>query len=316
MGCRRLANSCHVTARFDVQNLLQVHGGSAAGSLLDSVTVASPLQLAVKHEDANHQSDRQHHQESNDGKAQHQDPVAKYLQSLASAPRTTGFLSDKPTDPLRKTVSLDSSHGRSGAGVVPHCATGIGMEHGLGSPLGSGSHGSAATGFSGLSARFGSLHVAAQSPLSGPDNVLHGGSLVATASGPLGACMSSPCFSDGSAEASMRGGVPRLASTPSFGSMPMLASVASPLMMATGSAAPLRPRRVTVVHHAPLTEDEDDLGPLGLPDAPAMKVDEAEILERCAGSFHAPSVLDELDAGGAPDFYPPILISYRLTGTL
>jgi len=280
--------------------VLQVHGGSAAGSLLDSITAASPLQLAVKHEDASQEPNGQLRQTCDDIAAQHEDPVAKYLQSLASASRATGFLSDKPVDLLRKTVSLDSSHGRSGMGVMSNCTTGMGLEHGLGSPLGSGSHGSAATGFSGLSARFGSLHVAAHSPLGGPDNVLRGGSLAATASGPLGACVSSPCFSDGSAEASMRGGVPRLASTPSFGSMPMLASVASPLMMATGSSAPSQPRRVTVVHHAPLAEDEDDLGPLGLPDAPAMKVDEAEVLERCSGSFHAPSVLDELDAGGVP----------------
>ena len=278
-----------------------MHGGSAAGSLLDSLTAASPLQLAMKHEDATLQQEQHQPQEDDVAAGQLEDPVAKYLRSLASAPRANGFLSDQPADPLRKTVSLDSGRVRGGVGGLAGGAVGTGIENGLGSPLGSGSHGSAATGFSGLSARFGSLHVAANSPHSVSDNVLRGGSLAATASGPLGVSVSSPCFSDGSAEASMRGGVPRLASTPSFGSMPMLASVASPLMMATGSAAAPRPRRTTVVHHAPLTEDDDDL----VPDAPTIKVDEEGGLERCTvGSFHAPSVLDELDAGGALPLSP------------
>ena len=303
--------------------MLQVHGSSAAGSLLDSVKTPSLLQLATESEGDQQQRRGAHHGPSGDAEGHYEDPVAKYLRSLAAAPRATGFLSDKQPAGLRKTVSLDSgrgAHGVSGAGLTGTMGS---MEHGLCSPLGSGSHGSAATGFSGLSARFGSLHVAG-SPIRGScDPVLRGGSLSAVSSGPLGACASSPCFSDGSAEASMRGGVPRLASTPSFGSMPMLASVASSIMMTTGpaaSAGPPRPRRVTVVHHAPLGQDDDDMGPLAVPDLPTIKLDEDEALERCpTGSFHAPSVLDELDAGGASflSLYPcipPLIVISAVLG--
>ncbi len=297
-----------------------MHGGSAAGSLLDSVNAPSLLQLAVELEGNEQQRRGAQPRAGGDAEGQYEDPVAKYLRSLAAAPRATGFLSDKHPAGLRKTVSLDSGRGaRGGVGAGLMCATG-GLENGLCSPLGSGSHGSAATGFSGLSARFGSLHVAS-SPVRGScDPALRGGSLSVASSGPLGGCASSPCYSDGSAEASMRGGVPRLASTPSFGSMPMLSTVASSLMMATGSAGsvgPPRPRRVNVVHHSPLAHDDDDMGPLAVPDLPTIKLDEDEALERCTtGSFHAPSVLDELDAGGAPPLslalYSPAVISQYL----
>jgi hypothetical protein len=74
---------------------------------------------------------------------------------------------------------------------------------------------------------------------------------------------------------------------------------------------------VNVVHHSPLAHDDDDMGPLAVPDLPTIKLDEDEALERCTtGSFHAPSVLDELDAGGAPPLslalYSPAVISQYL----
>lgn len=264
------------------------HCGSAVGSLLDSPPVRQGPAVKQEHGfTAVGPAGRLHRhgaaQES--GGSGHMSIGADAAPVKGSGGRQDPYLKQDPYQKQLRPFSADS--GRLGS---------CGFLDGLGSPLADRSVGSNNTAFSGLSARFGSLHVAG-SPCGSdlpPQSSISADELAAS-------------MREHGAEASMRRGISRLASTPSFGSMPMLAASASGHFMPGACAAAQQQQQQQTAYAEGAVmlsgfvvsgeqQQQQERWPQAVPGAPLLELDEHF---SSPGSSYSPSVLDDLYAGGA-----------------
>lgn len=256
-----------------------VHGGSAAGSLLEGSLLEGSGHGSLPRQ-ASFVEEAEKcillHRGSGTGNG-HESSAVAYMRSG----------DDKAPDsfPQGKEFAQETSHKMQAHSLDSSRMLGsFGNLDGFCSPLGEFSNGSTGTAFSGLSARFGSLHVASSPGTS--EGFTHQQSIMSLTNS----------LSDTNAGASMRHERPHLPSTPSFGSMPMLASSEHSYFPGT-LAYNISPFANVGPMHSSL-EVAEQLGQqqrAGTSESALFDLDEHF---SSPDSSFALSVLDELDAAG------------------